>query len=147
MTIEVAHINESDYNEILLQAISVIDTARSTAAKSVSTTANLAHWSIGKMLHERKVDGRYGDGIVERLSVDLKQRYPSMGLSPRNLWDMKRFYERFNDSDEKLRQAVAVLPWGHILKPMSKSDKDDDAILYAINGGLPRCCNGHNIQL
>lgn len=133
MTIEVAHINESDYNEILLQAIAVIDTARSTAARSVSTTANLAHWSIGKMLHERKVDGRYGDGIVERLSVDLKQRYPSMGLSPRNLWDMKRFYERFNDSDEKLRQAVAVLPWGHILRLMSKFEKDDAAVLYYAN--------------
>lgn len=35
-------------------------------------------------------------------------------------------------------RTVAVLPWGHILKPMSKFDKDDDAILYAINGGLQR---------
>ena len=120
MAIEVSHINESDYNEILLQAVAVIDAARSTAAKSVCTSANLAHWSIGKLLHERKLDGRHGDGIVERLSVDLKQRYPNMGLSPRNLWDMKRFYERFSDSDEKLRQAVAVLPWGHILRLMSK---------------------------
>lgn len=64
MAIEVTQINESAYNEILQQAVAVIDKARSTAAKSVCTAANLAHWSIGKMLHEQKVDGRYGDGII-----------------------------------------------------------------------------------
>lgn len=130
MAIEVSHISESTYNEILQRAVAVIDKARSTAAKSVCTAANLAHWSIGKMLHEQKVDGKYGDGIVKRLSLDLKQRYPNMGVSPRNLWDMKRFYERFIDADEKLRQAVAVLPWGHVLRLMQKFDADDNAILY-----------------
>ncbi|WP_229206884.1 hypothetical protein [Dyadobacter crusticola] len=38
-----------------------------------------------------------------------------MGLSPRNLWDMKRFYEHYYQADTKLRQAVAVSPWGHNL--------------------------------
>lgn len=132
MTIEVSHINESAYNEILRQAVAVIDKARSSAAKSVCTAANLAHWSIGKMLHEQKVDGRYGDGIVKRLSVDLKQRYPQMGLSPRQLWNMKRFYLRYSDSDEKLLRSVAVLPWSHILLLMSK-ELNDEAVLYYAN--------------
>ena len=132
MTIEVSHINESAYNEILQQAVAVIDKARSTAAKSVCTAANLAHWSIGKMLHEQKVDGHYGDGIVKRLSVDLKQRYPQMGLSPRQLWNMKRFYLRYSDSDEKLLRSVAVLPWSHILLLMSK-ELNDEAVLYYAN--------------
>lgn len=52
-----------------------------------------------------------------------------MGVSPRQLWDMKKFYERFCCSDLKLRQAVAVLPWGHILRLLSK-DLDDNAIMY-----------------
>ena len=63
MAIEVSHINESAYNEILRQPVAVIDKARSSATKSVCTAANFAHWSIGKMLHEQKLDGRYGDGI------------------------------------------------------------------------------------
>ncbi|MCD8265607.1 MAG: hypothetical protein LUC33_00485, partial [Prevotellaceae bacterium] len=29
--------------------------------------------------------------MVNRLSSDLKLRYPQMGVSPRNLWDMKKF--------------------------------------------------------
>ena len=53
-----------------------------------------------------------------------------MGVSPRNLWDMKKFYERFCESDPKLRQAVAVLPWGHTLKLMRKFGEDDNAISY-----------------
>jgi hypothetical protein len=34
-----------------------------------------------------------------------------MGLSPRNLWDMKRFYEQYFQADPKLQRCVAVLPW------------------------------------
>ena len=129
MAIEVAHINESEYNEILQRAVAVLDNARGTAAKSICTISNIAYWSVGQLLHERKLEGKYGDGVVKRLAVDLKQRFPNMGVSPRQLWDMKRFYERFRFSNEKLRQAVAVLPWSHILKLMQKFD-DDDAVLY-----------------
>ena len=43
---------------------------------------------------------------------------------------MKKFYERFCNSGPKLRQAVAVLPWGHILTLMRKFGEDDNAILY-----------------
>lgn len=123
-------INEQDYNEILRQAVAVLENARATAAKSVCMAVNVAHWNIGKLLHERKIEGGYGSRVVERLSVDLKQRFPKMGVSPRNLWDMKRFYVRFSDSDENLRQRVAVLPWGHILRLITKFPTEDDAILY-----------------
>jgi ribosome recycling factor len=37
-----------------------------------------------------------------------------------NLWNMKRFYERYYQADTKLRQAVAVLPWGHNLVLINK---------------------------
>lgn len=43
---------------------------------------------------------------------------------------MKKFYERFCNSESKLRQAVAVIPWGHILTLMRKFGEDDNAILY-----------------
>ena len=41
------------------------------------------------MLHERKIESGYGDSVVKRLSADLKERDPKMGVSPRNLWNMK----------------------------------------------------------
>ena len=43
---------------------------------------------------------------------------------------MKRFYERFSESDPKVQQAVALLPWGHTLKLMQKFGDDNEAILY-----------------
>ncbi|MGN0209539.1 MAG: hypothetical protein ACI391_00290 [Muribaculaceae bacterium] len=42
------------------------------------------------------------------MSFDLKQRYPQMGVSPRNLWDMKKFYERFRDSDPSIEDFIAL---------------------------------------
>ena len=54
-----------------------------------------------------------------------------MGLSSRNLWDMKRFYERYHMSDPKLRQAVAVLPWGHNLLLINKVQSLSAVEFYA----------------
>ncbi len=53
-----------------------------------------------------------------------------MGVSPRNLWDMKKFYEHFCHSDIKVRQAVALLPWGHILRLLQRVGDDDKAMLF-----------------
>jgi hypothetical protein len=49
---------------------------------------------LGKLLFEKQLADDYGSVVVNQLSVDLKTDFPDMGLSPRNLWDMKRFYER-----------------------------------------------------
>jgi predicted nuclease of restriction endonuclease-like (RecB) superfamily len=65
------------------------------------------------LLSERQLEEGYGSGVVKQLSIDLKNEFPDMGLSLRNLWNMKRFYERYYQADTKLLQAVAVLPWGH----------------------------------
>lgn len=126
----IQNLSESDYNSILRQAVAVIDRIRSTVATSVCAAIGSAHWELGKLLHEQKLESKHGSGVVNRLSSDLKERYPQMGMSPRNLWDMKKFYERFCDCDSKLRQAVALLPWGHTLKLMRKFGNDDEAILY-----------------
>ena len=123
--------NEEEYNELLRQAVAVIETSRLHIAKQLNTVAMSSYWEIGKLLEECKLDSKHGDGVVERLSVDLKAKYPDMGLSPRNLWDMKRFYLRYNDCDTKLRQAVAVLPWGHNLLLMSYDLASEHVVFYA----------------
>jgi len=113
-------INESDYIAILDQAKSEIKTARTFVAKQLNTTVNSVYWNLGKLLFEKHLEEGYGSGIVKQLSVDLKNEFPDMGLSPRNLWDMKRFYERYYLADEKLRRSVAVLPWRHNILLLNK---------------------------
>jgi len=43
----------------------------------------------------------------------------------------KRFYERYREADPKLRQAVAVLPWGHNLLIINKTHGPAEAQFYA----------------
>ena len=131
--LNITQFSESDYNEILRQAVAVIEQSRVSLAKQCNATISAAHWEIGKLLFEKKLDSKHGSNVVIRLSSDLKERYPKMGLSPRNLWDMKKFYLRFCNAEQKLRQAVAVLPWGHILKLMEKIKDNDEATLYYAN--------------
>ncbi|HPV20473.1 MAG TPA: PDDEXK nuclease domain-containing protein [bacterium] len=114
------NINQTEYNVILQQAVAEIRVARTLIAKQVNSTANSVYWNLGKLLFEKQLEEGYGSGVVKQLSADLRSEFPDMGLSPRNLWDMKRFYERYHLADEKLRRSVAVLPWRHNLLLLNK---------------------------
>lgn len=121
---------ESNYDEILHQTVVVIETARNKVARSIVAVSNEMYWEVGKILYERKLDSKYGDRVVRRLASDLKTVYPKMGMSVRNLFNMRRFYVRFHDVDQKVQQAVALLPWGHINYLITKFKDDDTAIKY-----------------
>lgn len=123
--------DEKDYQELLHDTIAVIESSRLHIAKQINISVMSSHWEIGKLLEERKLDSKHGDQIVKRLSVDLKERYPNMGVSPRNLWDMKRFYLQYYQEDIKLRQAVAVLPWGHNLLLLNNDLSSEHILFYA----------------
>lgn len=114
------NINQTEYSVILRQAVAEIRVARASIAKQVNSTANSVYWNLGKLLFEKHLEEGYGSGVVKQLSVDLKNEFPDMGLSPRNLWNMKRFYERYYQADTKLLRSVAVLPWGHNLLLLDK---------------------------
>ncbi len=124
-------ISEADYQMLLETAVAQISGARSALAVQVNASAMSVYWNLGKLLHDRKVEGGYGSGVVPRLSRDLKVRFPEMGLSPRNMWNMKLFYERYAKSGKKLLQAVAVLRWGHNLLLLNKKLSDAETLYYA----------------
>ena len=124
-------LNEDEYNALLQQTVAVIETSRFKVAKQLNASVISSYWEIGKLLDERKLDSKYGDSVVKRLSVDLKNKYPNMGLSPRNLWDMKRFYCRYFQCDIKVQQAVALLPWSHNLLLLGYNLAPESVIFYA----------------
>jgi predicted nuclease of restriction endonuclease-like (RecB) superfamily len=123
--------NKNEYEEMFRKAEVEIETARNFIAKHVNSSTNSVYWNLGKLVSEKHLQEGYGSGVVNQLSVDLKTEFPSMGLSPRNLWNMKRFYERYFNSTLKLRQAVAVLSWGHNLLLINKIKNDIQAEFYA----------------
>lgn len=124
-------IDETDYAQILQQAVAEIRTARTAIARQVNSTTNSVYWNLGKLLVEKQLEEGYGSGVVKRLSVDLKREFPDMGVSPRNLWNMKRLYERYCQKDAKLLQAVALLPWGHNLLLLDKCLSVEETLFYA----------------
>lgn len=124
-------LNREDYDSVLKQAIAQIRTARIVIAQQLNSATQSVYWNLGKLLFEKQLSEGYGSGVVNQLSIDLKNEFPGMGLSPRNLWDMKRFYERYHLADPKLRQAVAVLPWGHNLLLINKVQSLEAVTYYA----------------
>jgi predicted nuclease of restriction endonuclease-like (RecB) superfamily len=123
--------NNEDYSNILKQAVEQIRSARHIIAKQINSSVQSAYWNLGKLLFEKQIAEGYGSGVVNQLSTDLKKEFPDMGLSPRNLWDMKRFYERYHLAEQKLRQTVAVLPWGHNLLLINKVQSLEAVAFYA----------------
>lgn len=138
---KITPISQKDYDVILRQAVAEIRTARTSIALQVNSATNSVYWNLGKLLFEKQLEEGYGSGVVKQLSVDLKNEFPDMGVSPRNLWDMKRFYDRYYQADEKLRRCVAVLPWRHNLLLLNKAKSLSAVEFYAnevINKGWSR---------
>jgi len=133
---EITSISQKDYNAILQQAVAEIRTARTSIALQVNSATNSVYWNLCKLLFEKQLEEGYGSGVVKQLSIDLKIEFPDMGVSPRNLWDMKRFYDRYYQSDTKLQRSVAVLPWRHNLLLMSKVKEDNQVFKSTYNLGF-----------
>jgi len=126
-----AELTSRDYSGFLRQVVAEIKNARVTAVRKVNREMINLYWRIGEMILVKQLTQGYGKAVVERLSVDLKTEFPgSSGFSPRNLWDMKRFYEAYHKSDTKLRQLVAELPWGHHLLILNKTKDIEEAKFY-----------------
>lgn len=66
MSTELTNIQEPDYNEILLQAVAVIESSRTQIARKLNESVSNAYWNIGKLLYDRKIEGKHGDSVVKR---------------------------------------------------------------------------------
>lgn len=128
---EITSLNPEEYGNILQQAVEHIRTTRIVVAKQINAATQSVYWNLGKLLFEKQLSEGYGSGVVNQLSIDLKKEFPDMGLSPRNLWNMKLFYERYHLANQKLLQLVAVLPWGHNLLLINKITSLEAAEFYA----------------
>jgi predicted nuclease of restriction endonuclease-like (RecB) superfamily len=137
-------ISTNKYNEMLREIIAEVKMTRIVIANRLCASVTQLYWNIGKRLSSEKLEKGYGGNVVEQLSVDLKIEFPDTeGLSPRSLWDMKRFYEFYTENIQKLSQAaavsennilpqvVAVLPWGHNRLILSKIKDKQEALYYA----------------
>ena len=63
------------------------------AAVKVNSEQLCFNWQLGRDLVTRKAEETWGSGIVEQISLDLRNEFPGVkGFSTTNLWYMKKWY-------------------------------------------------------
>ena len=83
--------------------------AQIKAAVKANSEQLLFNWQLGRDLVVRKAEEKWGNGIVEQVSLDLQAAFPkAKGFSARNLWNMKKWYS-FYSSYEDFGTVVNVL--------------------------------------
>lgn len=98
-----------DYKQILQRIVAEIKSSRIQVARKITSATMELYWNIGKELSAQHLSKGYGAQVVEMLASDLQKEFPgTTGFSSRNLWEMKRFYERYCGESRKLQQSVAV---------------------------------------
>ena len=124
---------DADYRAWMEQIVERYRSSQTKAAVKVNREMLRFYWSLGEDIVRMKLESIYGDGILDRISSDLKQQFPSVkGFSVTNLNYMKRFYLMYNRAVENHPQLVGnssepnrpqpvgisleqifSVPWGH----------------------------------
>lgn len=125
-----------NYQQIHDGIIHLLDTARTETVRSINALMTATYWEIGRRIVEFEQNGEaraaYGTQLIERLSVDLTQRY-KRGFSTGNLRQMRIFYLYFQDieiqqtlsgesTDLKLLAQTFPLPWSAYVRLLSVKD-------------------------
>ena len=102
---------DSDYIQWIYDIKERFQNVQIKAAIKVNSEQLLFNWQLGRDLVVRKVEEKWGSGIVEQLSLDLRNEFPDIkGFSTTNLWYMKKWYMFYAGSDtEKLQQLVGEI--------------------------------------
>ena len=103
-----------DYPAFLPRLKEQIRSAQVGAALAVNRELILLYWRVGEAIVAQQERAAWGDGVLERLSADLRRAFPGVsGLSRRNLYRMRAFYRAYRERPDFVPQVVAQLPWGH----------------------------------
>ena len=103
---------DADYADWIADIKSRYRSAQVKAAVKVNAEKLLFNWQLGRDLVQKKAEERWGAGVVEQVSLDLKREFPDAdGFSTSNLWYMKKWYLFYVDGDaeEKLQRTVGEL--------------------------------------
>lgn len=104
---------DNEYIEWLREIKSRYQAVRSRVALQANYGALEFNWLLGRDIVQKKAETRWGTGVVNQLSLDLREAYPDVkGFSVRNLFYMKAWYEFYMANDthkEILRQIGAEL--------------------------------------
>ena len=101
---------DSEYAEWIAEVKHRYRSAQVKAAVKVNGEKLLFNWQMGRDLVQKKAEERWGAGVVEQVSLDLKREFPDEdGFSARNLRYMKQWYQYYTTEAAKLQRPVAEI--------------------------------------
>lgn len=87
--------DQAAYAAVRTDIVTLLDSARCAAARSVNSLMTASYWEIGRRIVEFEQGGQerahYGEALMVRLATDLSARF-GRGFSKRNLEQMRLFY-------------------------------------------------------
>ena len=98
---------DADYADWIADIKHRYRSAQVKAAVKVNAEKLLFNWQLGRDLVQKKAEERWGAGVVEQVSLDLKREFPDAnGFSAPNLWFMKKWYLFYSslETQQKLYQ-------------------------------------------
>jgi len=127
------NIDPLGYNDVQAGITALVESARSTAARSVNALMTATYWEIGRRIVHFEQGGReraaYGETLIKRLAADLTKRF-GRGFSERNLEQMRHFHllwpipqtvpAELGDSNSLTRRFP--LPWSAYFRLLSVND-------------------------
>lgn len=144
------------------------------AAVRVNSALLEFYWNLGRDMANMKAEQKWGSGVIEQMSLDLKAAFPNLkGFSTTNLWYVKKWYLFY--ADEKLQQPVgefqgiemevdaklpqlvgefempekfALVPWGHHIEIITHCQSVGEALFYiqkTIDNGWSRSALENNM--
>ena len=143
---------DTEYAEWIAEVKHRYRSAQVKAAVKVNAEKLLWNWQMGRDLVQKKAEERWGAGIVEQVSLDLRREFPdSSNFSARNLWYMKQWYLFYTENMEKLKQLVSeILPSNEYEKKLQQIDDAAEKLKQAVSEfPLPFACVpwGHHVRI
>lgn len=145
------NILDPDYNEWVKELALKYRRHQIKAAVRVHTEMLKFYWGLGRDIVELHAEKRWGDHVMNRLSIDLRETMPGVsGLTQRNIYYCKQFYllyaPLFENSSQveaqmtetnlpqveaKFQSDIFCIPWGHHKILMDKFNGQlEQAVFY-----------------
>ena len=116
--------DSNSFGKLLSDVQSIIEDARRTVCDGINAIQIDHNWKIGQRIVEEEQGGNiraeYGKRTICELSARLRVKFGN-GYSERNLWEFKRFYTTFANS-QILHTRMQNLSWSHFRLLMRVSD-------------------------
>jgi predicted nuclease of restriction endonuclease-like (RecB) superfamily len=91
----------TSYDTVLADMVSLLKTARQTAAHAVNSVMTATYWEIGRRIVEFEQRGQhravYGEALLKKLAADLTAMC-GRGFSRQNLQQMRSFYLTYSEN-------------------------------------------------